>query len=104
MDKKYKTRGGEGVTLYEVTPLLIFGRIGPEPESWDVGGCYLRANRSSKDLVEVKPRVTQKYWANIYPNEAPSFYLNKTTADCLAGTDRMACVEIEFDFEEGEGL
>ncbi len=39
--------------------------------------------------------VPKTYWLNMYPNGAIVTYRTKEKADERAGTDRVACVEVE---------
>jgi hypothetical protein len=51
---------------------------------------------------------TRTVWVNVYPAGANSGFFadSKKRADDLAGHSphRIACKEITFEFEEGEGL
>lgn len=62
-----------------------------------------------KDLVEVKPRIKKTVWVNVYnlPTDLPNeiiLHPTRDKADKCAGEDRIACLKLELDFEEGEGL
>ena len=59
------------------------------------------------DLAEVKPRIKRTVWLNVYGSSNASdgqYYGSKTVADIHAGYGRSACVKVEIDCEEGEGL
>ena len=51
-----------------------------------------------------KRKVRVKGWVNVYP-ESGSFCIGgKEAADRFAAHDRIACIEIDREVEEGEGL
>jgi hypothetical protein len=56
------------------------------------------------DLAEVKPRIKRTVWLNVYDNEVISLFVVKEKADSMALEGRIACVKVEIDCEEGEGL
>jgi hypothetical protein len=68
----------------------------------------LRRNSGPSDLIEVKPRIKREVWVNVYPETSHMYsydvYHTKDAADRHGGKDRIACVRIEIDCEEGEGL
>jgi hypothetical protein len=57
------------------------------------------------DLREVKPRHQRTLWMNMYL-DYPDMrgHKNEAAADQAARDDRIACIKIDLDFEEGEGL
>jgi len=55
------------------------------------------------DLAECKPRIKRTVWLNVYEN-GQALYLSKEIADGMAHKRRLACVKVEIDCEEGEGL
>jgi hypothetical protein len=110
IDKKYETAGGREVIIYAIHD------IGRHPvhgaytecdvwltESWTRQGMCSNGY-SSFDLIEVKPRIKRTGWLNIYPGYTSSLYDSRATAEVCAAHDRMACIEITIDCEEGEGL
>jgi hypothetical protein len=40
----------------------------------------------------------------VYPDKNGDYSQLRNLADALATTDRLACVKVEIDCEEGEGL
>lgn len=103
-DKQYRTRDGREVRIYatdghETYP--IHGAIMDQgwcPHHWmpDGRGAFERF-----DLIEVKQRIKRTVWLNVFRNgevvstsEPPDHYI----------TTRFACVPVEIDCEEGEGL
>jgi hypothetical protein len=53
------------------------------------------------DLVEVKPRIQRTVWLALYPLDD----VWVVSGDCTAVEKGcLACVKVEIDCEEGEGL
>ena len=109
MDKKYRTRDGREVRIYAVDgnmPLCVHGAFKDHGEwrpcSWQQDGVQFFV-KGPFDLIEVKPRIKQTKWVNVYP-DWQTIYSDKKEADYLATPDRIACVKVEIDCEEGEGL
>jgi hypothetical protein len=56
------------------------------------------------DLVEVKPRIKKTVWLNVCDHlDYWYVYLSKEHADKFKH-GRLACIKVEIDYEEGEGL
>jgi hypothetical protein len=55
------------------------------------------------DLIEVRPRHKRAVWLNVYNNGIRE-WRTKEDADRYAGDTRIACIKVDLDFEEGEGL
>ena len=108
INKKYRTRACAEVRIYAVDvdgAWPVHGAF-KSPAGWvvscwrqdgtqlDFGGHY--------DLIELKPRIKRTLWLNVYAREdRPT---TKKEADELAANTRLACVKVEIDCEEGEGL
>jgi hypothetical protein len=63
------------------------------------------------DPVEVKPRIKKTVWVNIYDSGDYFIWPRRSDADLAAevtrvneGVRRIACIKVEIDYEEGEGL
>lgn len=112
INKKYRTRSDKNVRIYAVDgskPYSVHGAMEEAkdswcPRSWTAKGKFHRYSNNPNDLVEVKPRITQKGWVNVYPDHFKGAYETKEHADEMAAPHRIACVEIGIDCEEGEGL
>ena len=111
--KQYRTRGGHEVRIYATdgeTAYPIHGAIKDNGEwestTWTADGLiYENKPDNDLDLVEVKPRIKHTLWLNIYPDNAGSYLYNtRVEANNAACKDRVACVQIDIDVEEGEGL
>lgn len=58
---------------------------------------------SEIDLMLTKRKFHYERWANVHKDDAYVFF-NRATADFHAGPDRIACVPITIEGEEGDGL
>jgi hypothetical protein len=107
--KTYKTRDGREVRIYAtdgVLPYPIHGAIktkeGWVRASWTPDG---DEGLRSDDLIEVRPRHKRTVWVNMSSDHHFVFsYSSRETADAHASNLRIACIKVELDFEEGEGL
>ena len=115
MDKAYKTRGGYPVKIYAVYKDQLYGVLGAVfkndewmPVSWKLNGSYAVIREYNLDLVEIAPRIKRTYWVNLYPDKhTATMYEDMKTAYLFEMRDyhkRIACVKVEIDCEEGEGL
>ena len=113
INKKYQTESGLEVVLYTTEgadkAFPIVGEIKFADGStvltkWTVYGQVHGTYAKVCCLVEVKPRIKWTVWVNIYPQCRIYPYLSKEEADGCASTERIACVKVEIDCEEGEGL
>jgi hypothetical protein len=114
INKKYRTRDGREVRIYALDggDLVEFKTVHGailSGENWvfsiwnaKTGTCYAGSKETNIDLIEVKPRIKRTMWLNLYAREdRPS---TKEEADKHAFDTRLACVKVEIDCEEGEGL
>lgn len=113
INKKYRTRDGREVRIYAVNggggcPVhgTIFSKqLGWMLATWSMDGCALDDINHHLDLVEVKPRIKRTVWANLYLDGRITLgHPSKEDADKCADRGRLACVKVEIDCEEGEGL
>lgn len=111
INKQYRTKDGREVRIYAtdgVGAFKIHGAICCDGnwhiDSWQSNGCCNAIGESDRDLVEVKPRIKRTYWASLYEHGFIGMSETKSLADELAREGRLACVKIEIDCEEGEGL
>ena len=115
-DKQYRTRNGREVRIYATDGNSIWavhGAILTEDGWWSMcwakdgkficGGVYDGSPSSASDLVEVKQRIKKTIWVNI-DKQTDDFFDTKEDADEYASQHRIACVKVETDCEEGEGL
>jgi hypothetical protein len=118
-NKTYKTRDGREVRIYATDGGQIHNTIHGAVldngcwciTSWDCNGRWATCV-ANWDLIEVRPRHKRTVWLNVYKgSDHGSYYDTKLDAD--ADTDaavkhqrwpRIACIKVELDYEEGQGL
>lgn len=115
-DKTYRTRDGREVRIYATDgggdyPVhgAILGHDGWQHFMWRGNGKSYFDDFDDRptDIAECKPRIKRTVWLNVYGSSNASdgqYYGSKTVADIHAGYGRSACVKVEIDCEEGEGL
>ena len=110
MDKQYKTRGDLPVRILSIdlrnSSLPVVGAVfkHDSEELVQFTSCGVSSAGSHFDLIEVKPRIKQGAWVNVYSKETFAAYSTKEEADKYAGSKRIACVKVEIDCEHGEGI
>lgn len=108
------TRGGYEKIIYAVYPDQkrgIHGAIKQADGIWH-SRCWYQDGRASismttdDDLLpENQPKKMLRVWMNVYDGGRRVFAQdNKRSADDVAGPDRIACLYIEREYTEGEGL
>ena len=104
-DKTYCTRGGQEVRIYATDAGGLFpvhGAIFQDGTwhgmKWTEEGKTLV--NTVDDLVEVKPRIKRTVWLHVFNTGTVC-----ATEDAYYDiTNRIACVKVEIDCEEGKGL
>jgi hypothetical protein len=113
INKKYRTRDGREARIYATDGYggaAIHGAIKTRGGHWQQGswwsnGQLLTSSQSDTDLIEVKPRIQQTVWINLYKHDYPAIsYSNKLDADEDHDIYRIGCYKVEIDVEEGHGL
>jgi len=113
INKKYQTRGGREVRIYATDgkyPFCVQGAVKTEHEEWEQlnwtnEGNFMLVSGCKNDLIEVRPRHKRTVWINVYSKELACITADsKEEADRNASNDRIACIKVELNFEEGEGL
>jgi len=119
-DKQYRTRDGREVRIYATDGYgdnKVHGAV-KEDDGWRIYAWYeegqyvLSDYKGRHDLIEVKPRIKRTFWMNVYPENDIRPYEDKYVADACESlrsvmgnvSRRIACVKVEIDCEEGEGL
>jgi hypothetical protein len=114
-DKQYRTRDGREVRIYATDghpDEPVHGAFKDNAGLWNQtiwrldGTCRFGktvSGASCTDIIEVKPCIKREYWANVYPNTV-CLYPDKESASDYAYAERLACVKIVINCEEGEGL
>lgn len=105
------TRDGRKVTLYCVDApgeWPVHGRVEGtyQPSSWGLNGCVFCGSHSSRDLIQPPRRFKYEGWVNVYADMGGSIlYPTQEDASLMHLTgDRIACVKVVIEGEEGEGL
>jgi hypothetical protein len=120
LGKQYKTRDGREVRIYAVDGggrFPVHGAVKPDDgtwrqEEWTLTGSYNGESSHGHtiahhlDLIEVKPRIQREVWVNVYAAwlQSDVVYQSKKSADEGSSPDRIACVKVVIDCEEGHGL
>ena len=114
INKKYQTRDGREVRIYATdgggrNP--VHGSIKEEDgwifQVWPKNGRYFEDDDEDYriDLIEVRPRHKRTVWLNVYSTSRHvEAFVDKLMADKMSASSRIACIKVELDFEEGEGL
>ena len=112
INKKYHTRDGQEVRIYATdtggAKKTIHGAVklkdGWYILAWSKNGIVSNIDRNL-DLIEVRPRHKRTVWVNVYGSGiVPEACSSKERANLAAACNRIACIKVEFDFEEGDGL
>jgi len=110
-DKTYRTRDGREVRIYATDgggdyPVhgAMLGHDGWQHFMWRVNGKSYFDDFDDKptDIAECKPRIKRTVWINIF-KKGTLLHESREDADVALGV-RLACVKVEIDCEEGEGL
>ena len=81
----------------------IDGDLGPQ--TWALDGVFLNGGIGHLNLENAPQRIQREYWVNVYADEAcNAIHTTLDEANRCADDDRIACVKITIDCEEGEGL
>ena len=109
INKTYRTRDGREVRIYATDgggPQPVHGAVSGlsfwSTASWSKNGSYNLAygQEHDNDLIEVRPRHKRTVWLHVFKNG--SVCATEETYYVVSG--RIACIKVELDFEEGEGL
>ena len=107
INKKYRTRDGREVRIYatdgqEDWPIhgATLKSFGWSSECWTKDGLSLTNMPHADDLIEVRPRHKRTVWLHVWNNGT----VCATEETYYVPTGRIACIKVELDFEEGQGL
>jgi hypothetical protein len=109
INKKYLTRDGREVRIYATDgggPQPVHGAISGlnfwSTANWSKNGSYtvVYGQEHDNDLIEVRPRHKRTVWLHVFKNST----VCATEEAYYEITNRIACIKVELDFEEGEGL
>ena len=109
INKKYRTRDGREVRIYATDGAGIrpvHGAIKTDEgwvrEDWSSDGGFGGNMRFSDDLIEVRPRHKRTVWLSVFHHNVMASFTSEGAKSI--GYGRIACIKVELDFEEGEGL
>ena len=110
INKQYRTRNGKKVRIYAADgqgKKSVHGAYwdgfveGWIPLSWTKYGKFdLYQEIQPLDIIEVRPRHKRTVWLHVFENS----FVCSTEKAHYDITNRIACIKVELDFEEGEGL
>lgn len=107
MGKQYRTRDGKEVRLYAVGSggnYPVHGAVREDGRwasaCWTEQGNAFINTKLPADLVEVRPRHKRTAYLHVWRDYAGCLRFS----DTASGITPIACVRVDLDFEEGEGL
>ena len=110
INKKYRTRDGREVRIYAIDgheSFPVHGAIKMDGQwrvsTWNSSGNGITSSKGDR-LTEVPPRHKQTVWLNVYGPESYTSHHSRQQADDERDRKCLACIKVELDFEEGEGL
>ncbi len=110
-DKTYRTRDGRAVRIYATDGgcgRSVHGAVNCAgvwvSTTWREDGRFFTYMGDEADLIEVKPRIKRTVWLNVSRGHVGCYYDSKEHADLNKTLGAIACVKVEIDCEEGEGL
>ena len=76
------------------------------PAGWHASGRMMYTHKDTGNNLAPPPKKTVrvKRWLNIDADETVSIYKLRAEADTHCFSDRIACIEIDREVTEGEGL
>ena len=107
INKQYRTRDGREVRIYATDgggpKKPVHGAVKEKDGwymlAWSKNGVVSNIDRNL-DLIEVRPRHKRTVWLHVWKNGT----VCATEESYYVPAGRIACIKIELDFEEGEGL
>jgi hypothetical protein len=107
ISKKYRTRDGREVRIYATDGNELKRVHGAFKNTYS--GCWTSCDWEASgshwrdmllDLIEVRPRHKRTVWLHVFKNG--SVCATEESYYVVAG--RIACIKVELDFCEGDGL
>ena len=107
--KTYRTRDGREVRIYATDgggPCPVHGAVSGlnfwSTASWSKNGSYklVYGQENDWDIIEVRPRHKRTVWLHVF--KSGSVCATEETYHVVAG--RIACIKVDLDFAEGDGL
>jgi hypothetical protein len=111
INKTYRTLDGREVRIYATDgtpPHEVHGALKSTASDGWIFYSWRADGKHHRDfvlgLIEVRPRHKRTVWLNVYDDHPNVIGWNtKKDADEPA-SKRLACIKVDLDFEEGEGL
>jgi len=109
--KTYRTRDGLEVRIYATDgggpkkPIhgAVKDKDGWYMLAWSKNGVVSNIDKNL-DLIEVRPRHKRTVWVNVYGPESQTSHHSREQADEERDPECLACIKVDLNFEEGEGL
>jgi hypothetical protein len=114
INKQYRTRDGREVRIYATDGAMPRPVHGAVKSSYDPTWHSFQWHEDGRlvhnilavdlsDLIEVRPRHKRTVWVTVYPMNR--YQISDENIQCdIYPPKRIACIKVELDFEEGEGL
>jgi hypothetical protein len=112
-DKQYRTRDGREVRIYATDghpSEPVHGAFQDyscawNSSMWNHDGTSVYG-KGDADLIEVKPRHKRTVWVTVWSNgyTETSSKPEWRNGPLGCGQEPIACIKVDLDFEEGEGL
>jgi len=108
INKKYRTRDGREVRIYATDGAqcgtcvhgAVFNNEWWGSVTWNSNGSAHSWREDDLDLIEVRPRHKRTVWLHVFKHTIVA--AEEPPLAAIAGS--LACIKVELDFEEGEGL
>ena len=106
-NRTYRTRDGREVRIYSTdtdgAKKEVHGAVKDKDGwymlAWSKNGIVSNVDKNL-DLIEVRPRHKRTVFLHVFENGS----VCSTEEAYYVVTGRIACIKVELDFEEGEGL
>lgn len=101
LNKKYKTKDGNEVKLFEihkdkVIGMVIFQVTSPYPTMWELNGKHF-SDWKRFDLEEVKQPIEHTVWVNVYEQGFSRYtHTTRESADEDAQEGVLDCIEVKY--------
>ena len=107
INKQYRTRDGHEVRIYATDAggpkKTVHGAVKEKDGwymlAWSKNGVVSNIDRNL-DLIEVRPRHKRTVWLHVWNGGT----VCATEEAYYVPAGRIACIKVELDFEEGQGL
>ena len=111
LTKPVRTLDGREVRIYATDgekPFPVHGAVfnggGWEVRTWTSEGRLGLGRPEVGDLVNAPKKFRKEGWVNVYRDGARGWYTTKGMANIGSSPERIACLKIVVEGDEGEGL